>query len=71
MTALEEIELRARIRIMEDRIERQNALASHYHREGQARFFKRTREILVKMHQAVCTMNMDLTMGQEQARNQS
>ena len=63
MTALDELELRASIRVMEGRIDRQKAFLSHYQREGQLRFVDRTRAILADMHRDFRAMQIDLADG--------
>ena len=69
MTALDELELRASIRVMEGRIDRQQALVSHYQREGRPRFVDRTRAILADMHRDFRAMQIDLAAGKERPGN--
>jgi hypothetical protein len=70
MTALDELELRANIRVMEDRIDLQQTLVAHYQRAGQSRFLQRTRAILADMHRDFRAMQIDLAAGKEPPWNQ-
>ena len=71
MTALDELELRAQIRMMEERIDNQQALVSHYQRDGQVRFVNRTRAILADMLRDFRAMQMDLAAGKERPWNRA
>ncbi len=71
MTALDELELRANIRVMEGRIHHQQRFVAHYQREGQLRLVDRTRAILAVMLRDFRTMQLDLATGRERAGNRA
>jgi hypothetical protein len=71
MTALDELELRASIRVMEGRIDRQQMLVAHYQREGQSRFVDRTRAILADMIRDFSVMQIDLATGKDRPWNRA